>query len=203
MKSTNIQHTEHLVSPFDRCLKNGHRNGILWFTGLSGSGKTTLAFELERILFQKGWYTFVLDGDNMRHGLCADLGFSAADRAENMRRVGQVAKLFAESGCLVITAFISPYRKDREQIRILSGDLFGDLFHEVYIATPLEICEQRDPKGLYAKARCGEIESFTGISAPYEPPKAPDLRVETSQLSVEESLEQLIEYVVNNFTLTQ
>jgi adenylylsulfate kinase-like enzyme len=141
MKSTNIQHTEHLVSPFDRCLKNGHRNGILWFTGLSGSGKTTLAFELERILFQK----------------------------------------------------------DREQIRILSGDLF----HEVYIATPLEICEQRDPKGLYAKARCGEIESFTGISAPYEPPKAPDLRVETSQLSVEESLEQLIEYVVNNFTLTQ
>ncbi|MFL0658908.1 adenylyl-sulfate kinase [Cylindrospermopsis raciborskii] len=199
MKSTNIQHTEHLVSPFDRCLKNGHRNGILWFTGLSGSGKTTLAFELERILFQKGWYTFVLDGDNMRHGLCADLGFSAADRAENMRRVGQVAKLFAESGCLVITAFISPYRKDREQIRILSGDLF----HEVYIATPLEICEQRDPKGLYAKARCGEIESFTGISAPYEPPKAPDLRVETSQLSVEESLEQLIEYVVNNFTLTQ
>lgn len=199
MKSTNIQHTEHLVSPFDPCLKNGHRNGILWFTGLSGSGKTTLAFELERILFQKGWYTFVLDGDNMRHGLCADLGFSAADRAENMRRVGQVAKLFAESGCLVITAFISPYRKDREQIRILSGDLF----HEVYIATPLEICEQRDPKGLYAKARCGEIESFTGISAPYEPPKAPDLRVETSQLSVEESLEQLIEYVVNNFTLTQ
>ncbi len=199
MKSTNIQHTKHLVSPFDRCLKNGHRNGILWFTGLSGSGKTTLALELDRILFQKGWYTFVLDGDNIRHGLCADLGFSAADRAENIRRIGEVAKLFADSGCLVITAFISPYRKDRDQIRILAGDLF----HEVYIATPMEICEQRDPKGLYAKARRGEIESFTGISAPYEPPITPDLLVETSELSVEDSLQQLLEYVRKKFTFTQ
>jgi adenylyl-sulfate kinase len=158
-----------------------------------------LALELERILFQKGWYTFVLDGDNMRHGLCADLGFSAADRAENIRRIGEVAKLFADSGCLVITAFISPYRKDREQIRILAGDLF----HEVYIATSMEICEQRDPKGLYAKARRGEIESFTGISSPYEPPRTPDLLVETSVLSIEASLQRLLEYVEKKFTFTQ
>ncbi|MCZ2206709.1 adenylyl-sulfate kinase [Cylindrospermopsis raciborskii] len=197
MKSTNIHYTKHLISPYDRYLKNGHKSGILWFTGLSGAGKTTLALKLEQTLFEKGWSTFVLDGDSVRHGLCSDLGFSASDRSENIRRLGEVAKLFAESGCLVITAFISPYRNDREQVRRLAGDLF----HEVYIATPLELCEQRDPQGLYLKARSGEIDGFTGISAPYEPPNSPDLWVETSELTVEESLEQLLKYVENKFTI--
>lgn len=197
MRSTNIKFTEHKVSLADRWLGNGHRSGILWFTGLSASGKTTLAFEMERILFQRGWRTFVLDGDNVRHGLCADLGFSAGDRAENIRRIGEVAKLFAESGCLVITAFISPYRADRDRVRAIAGDLF----HEVHIATPLEVCEERDPKGLYVKARCGEIEGFTGISAPYESPHAPELQLDTSRLSVEESLGELMKYVDTKFSI--
>ena len=166
MRSKNIQFTEHKVSLEDLWMAHGHRSGILWLTGLSASGKTTLAFELDRLLFQKGWRTFVLDGDNVRHGLCADLGFSPADRAENIRRIGEVAKLFAQSGCLVITAFISPYRADRDRVRAIAGELF----HEVHVATSLEVCEARDPKGLYGKARRGEIEAFTGISAPYEAP---------------------------------
>ena len=149
------------------------------------------------MLFQRGWRTFVLDGDNVRHGLCADLGFSAADRAENIRRIGEVAKLFAESGCLVITAFISPYRADRDRVRAIAGDLF----HEVYIATPLEVCERRDPKGLYMKARRGEIEGFTGISAPYEPPPAPELQLDTSEISLEACLEKLLEYVNTKFSI--
>lgn len=197
MRSTNIKFTEHQVSLADRWLGNGHRSGILWFTGLSASGKTTLAFEMERILFQRGWRTFVLDGDNVRHGLCADLGFTADDRTENIRRIGEVAKLFAESGCLVITAFISPYRADRDRVRAIAGDLF----HEVHIATPLEVCEGRDPKGLYVKARRGEIEGFTGISAPYESPDAPELQLDTSRLSVEDSLGELIKYVDTKFSI--
>jgi len=197
MRSTNIKFTEHQMSLADRWRGNGHHSGILWFTGLSASGKTTLAFELERMLFQRGWRTFVLDGDNVRHGLCADLGFSAADRAENIRRIGEVAKLFAESGCLVITAFISPYRADRDRVRAIAGDLF----HEVYIATPLEVCERRDPKGLYMKARRGEIEGFTGISAPYEPPPAPELQLDTSEISLEACLEKLLEYVNTKFSI--
>jgi adenylyl-sulfate kinase len=197
VRSSNIRYTEHFITTADRCQANGHRSGILWFTGLSASGKTTLAFELERALFRKGWRTFVLDGDNVRHGLCADLGFSAADRAENIRRIGEVAKLFAESGCLVITAFISPYRADRDRVRMIAGDLF----HEVHIATPLEVCERRDPKGLYGKARRGEIEGFTGISAPYESPDAPELQLDTSRLSVEESLGELMKYVDTKFSI--
>jgi adenylyl-sulfate kinase len=197
MRSTNIKYTEHQMSLADRWRGNGHRSGIMWFTGLSASGKTTLAFELEQILFRKGWRTFVLDGDNVRHGLCADLGFSAADRAENIRRIGEVAKLFAQSGCLVITAFISPYRTDRDRVRSIAGDLF----HEVHIATPLEVCEQRDPKGLYLKARRGEIEGFTGISAPYEFPLAPELQLDTSGFSIEASLERLLEYVNTKFSI--
>lgn len=197
MRSSNIRYTEHFVTTADRWQANDHRSGILWFTGLSASGKTTLAFELERALFRKGWRTFVLDGDNVRHGLCADLGFSAADRAENIRRIGEVAKLFAESGCLVITAFISPYRTDRDRVRSIAGDLF----HEVHVATPLEVCERRDPKGLYGKARRGEIEGFTGISAPYESPDAPELHLDTSRLTVEESLGRLLEYVEREFSI--
>lgn len=195
MRSSNIRFTEHKIPLPERWQGNGHRSGILWFTGLSASGKTTLAFELERLLFHHKWRVFVLDGDNVRHGLCADLGFSATDRAENIRRVGEVAKLFAESGCLVITAFISPYRADRDRVRAIAGDLF----HEVHIATPLAVCEERDPKGLYVKARSGEIEEFTGISAPYEAPVNPELRLDTSGLSVGEGIERLLDYVTTRF----
>ena len=196
MRSSNIRFTEHKVLLPERWQVNGHRSGILWFTGLSASGKTTLAFELERLLFHRKWRVFVLDGDNVRHGLCADLGFSADDRAENIRRVGEVARLFAESGCLVITAFISPYRADRDRVRTIAGNLF----HEVHIATPLAVCEERDPKGLYVKARRGEIEGFTGVSAPYEPPASPELRIDTSGLSVGESLDRLVDYVTTRFS---
>ena len=195
MRSSNIRFTEHKISLPERWQGNGHRSGILWFTGLSASGKTTLAFELERLLFHRKWRVFVLDGDNVRHGLCSDLGFSATDRAENIRRVGEVAKLFAESGCLVITAFISPYRADRDRVRAIAGELF----HEVHIATPLAVCEERDPKGLYIKARRGEIEGFTGISAPYEAPANPELHLDTSGLSVGESLDRLLDYVTTRF----
>lgn len=197
MRSSNILYTEHFVTTAARCQANGHRSGILWLTGLSASGKTTLAFELDRLLFQKGWRTFVLDGDNVRHGLCADLGFSAEDRAENIRRIGEVAKLFAQSGCIVITAFISPYRADRDHVRAIAGDLF----HEVHVATPLAVCEDRDPKGLYLRARRGEIEGFTGISAPYEPPLAPELVLDTSDLSVADSLSRLQEYMDAKFSI--
>lgn len=196
-RSTNIRFTEHQISLRHRWQANDHRSGVLWFTGLSASGKTTLAFELERILFHKGWCVYVLDGDNIRHGLCADLGFSAEERSENIRRVGEVARLFAESGCLVVTAFISPYRFDRDRVRAIAGDLF----HEVHISTPLDVCEKRDPKGLYAKARRGMIESFTGISAPYEPPAAPEFQLDTSSLSIEESVRQLVDYVDMNFDM--
>ena len=195
MRATNIKFTETFVSLEERWRANGHKGGILWFTGLSASGKTTLAFELERALFNQGRRVYVLDGDNVRHGLCADLGFTVEERVENIRRVGEVATLFAQAGCLVITAFISPYRSDRDRVRAIAGDLF----HEVHIATPLEICEKRDPKGLYAKARRGEIDLFTGISAPYEPPVAPELRLDTTGLSVRESLDQLVSHVDHKF----
>lgn len=197
MRSTNIRFTEHKVSVQDRWLANRHRSGILWLTGLSASGKTTLAFELERVLFEKGWRVFVLDGDNVRHGLCGDLGFSAQDRGENIRRIGEVANLFAQSGCLIVTAFISPYRADREQVRRIAGELF----HEVHIATPLEVCEARDPKGLYGKARRGEIDGFTGVSAPYEPPLKPEVVLDTSAADVEQSLQSLLEYVQEVFAV--
>ncbi len=140
---------------------------------------------------------FVLDGDNVRHGLCGDLGFSAEDRGENIRRIGEVAKLFAESGCLIITAFISPYRADRQRVR----EIAGDLFHEVYVATPLSVCERRDPKGLYGKARRGEINAFTGISAPYEPPIVPELVLDTSELNVDQCLAQLLSYTSQKFAI--
>lgn len=194
-KSTNIRAVEHQVALDERWRANGHRSGILWFTGLPGSGKTTLSLELERVLFARGLQTYVLDGDNIRHGLSADLGFSAEDRSENIRRVGEVAKLFAGAGMVVITAFISPYRSDRAQVRAIGGDLF----HEVFIDAPIEVCEQRDPKGHYAKARRGEILLFTGVSAPYEAPVDPELRIDTAHLSVKESVDRLIDYAERCF----
>ena len=180
----------------DRTRANDHRGGILWFTGLSGAGKSTLAVALERALFAKGYQVFLLDGDNVRQGLSADLGFSPADRAENIRRIGEVAALFAEAGMVIVTAFISPYRADRDRIR----GLHPDYFNEVYINAPLEVCEARDAKGLYRKARAGELKEFTGISAPYEPPLSPELEIRTGEHSIEECVTQLLRYAERRFT---
>jgi bifunctional enzyme CysN/CysC len=196
-KSTNVFRVEHRVPTDERWRSNGHKSGILWMTGLSGAGKSTLAFSLEQHLFRKGYQVYTLDGDNMRHGLCSDLGFSPEDRVENIRRVGQAAALFAGAGFLVVTAFISPYRADRDRVRALAPDMF----HEIYIDADLELCEQRDPKGLYVKARRGEIPDFTGISAPYEAPSMPELRVDTKNQSAEECLAMLADYVNRHFAL--
>ncbi len=199
IRSTNIFRVEHRVPVEDRWHANGHKGGILWMTGLSGAGKSTLGFFLEQHLFRKGYQVYVLDGDNIRHGLCADLGFSPEDRVENIRRVGNAAALFARAGFLVITAFISPYRSDRDRIRAVAPDIF----HEIHIDANLAVCEQRDPKGLYVKARKGEIAEFTGVSAPYEPPLSPELRVDTAAHSAEECLAILSDYVSRNFALTK
>jgi len=165
--------------------KNKHKSFVLWFTGLSGSGKSTLANAVEKELFGMDYNVTVLDGDNVRHGLCSDLGFTEEDRNENMRRVGEVSKLFVEAGTIVLAAFVSPYRKDREQVR--SRLPHGD-FYEVYCQCDLSVCEERDPKGLYKRARAGEIASFTGVSAPYEEPIKPDMVVNTNELSVNEEV---------------
>lgn len=194
-KSTNITFTKDKVVQNRRWQANGHKSGVIWFTGLSSSGKSTLAFELELALFEREYQTFVLDGDNVRHGLCSDLGFSADDRTENIRRVGEVASLFAETGMIVIAAFISPYIADRDLARTAAK---GN-FHEVYVHADLEVCESRDPKGLYIKARKGEIPDFTGISAPYEEPKNPELTIETGERSIVDCVTDLVAYVERNF----
>lgn len=184
------------VSREDREARRGHRGCVLWFTGLSASGKSTLATHVEQRLFDEGYFTYVLDGDNMRHGLCTDLGFSHEDRTENIRRVGEVAKLFAEAGAIVATAFISPYRQDRRHVRdIMSRE--GD-FVEIYVSCPLEVCERRDPKGLYERARAGKIKDFTGIDAPYEEPTAPEIVVETQDREISECVDQIIGYLLKN-----
>ncbi len=173
----------------DRQNRNKHKSFVLWFTGLSGSGKSTLANEIEKHLFESGHNVIVLDGDNIRHGLCSDLGFTEEDRHENMRRIGEVSKLFVEAGTIVLAAFVSPYRTDRENVR--SRLPHGD-FYEVYCECDLSICEERDPKGLYARARKGEIENFTGISAPYEEPIKPDMVVNTNKLTIDEEVDHII-----------
>ena len=194
-KSTNITRVEHGISSAGRALRNGHRGGVLWFTGLSGAGKSTLAVALEKALFDKGYQTYVLDGDNVRHGLNANLGFSPEDRAENIRRVGEVAGLFGRAGMVALTAFISPYRSDRDRARAAAGDAF----HEIYVKADVETCEKRDPKGLYKKARTGEISDFTGISAPYEAPESPDLVLDTATMNIEDCVDTLIRYVDTKF----
>lgn len=172
---------------------NGHHSAILWFTGLSGSGKSTLAHAVEERLHQIGCRTFVLDGDNVRHGLCADLGFSMEDRVENIRRVGEMAKLFQEAGVITLTAFISPFRSDRELVRSLVP--CGE-FLEIYCRCPVEICEDRDVKGLYKRARAGEIKNFTGISSPYEEPSNPELVVDTAHSPLEDCVNQVIALIL-------
>ena len=186
-RSTNIKWHEGLSreSRFEQLDTQG---ATLWFTGLSGSGKSTVATALEQELIGHGQHAYRLDGDNLRHGLNSDLGFSPEDRSENIRRVGEVSVLMADSGCLVLSSFISPYQKDRDQIRALHKK--HDLkFIEVFIDAPVEICESRDPKGLYKKARAGEIQSFTGISAPYEAPTHPELRIQTGDCTVEQAVQ--------------
>lgn len=195
VKSTNITAVGHAVTRDARAGRNGHKGGVLWFTGLSGAGKSTLALALERELFAKGYQVYVLDGDNIRTGLNANLGFSPEDRAENIRRVGEVAALFADAGFLVISSFISPYKSDRERAR----DAAKDSFHEIYVKASLQACETRDPKGLYKRARTGEIPEFTGISSPYEPPEAPELVVATDEHEIDECLAMLIRYVESRF----
>ncbi|MGD8325331.1 MAG: adenylyl-sulfate kinase [Sphingomonadales bacterium] len=196
-RSTNIVKVSHEITDNDRARRNGHKGGVLWFTGLSGAGKSTLAIEVEKRLFNKGYQVYVLDGDNVRHGLNANLGFSPEDRAENIRRVGEVAALFSRAGMLSITSFISPYRSDRERARQAAGENY----HEIYIRADVATCEARDPKGLYAKARSGEIKEFTGVSAPYEPPESPDLVVDTAALDIEACVESIVRYVEHHFDL--
>lgn len=197
-KSKNIVWHEHSVSRDEREEMKGHKGAVLWFTGLSGSGKSTLANEVAFRLHELGAHTYVLDGDNVRHGLNKDLGFSAEDRVENIRRIGQVANLFRDSGTLVMTAFISPYSREREMAR----EIAGDSFIEVYVCPSLEICEERDPKGLYKKARAGEIPNFTGVSAPYEAPEKPEISVDTGAMSLAESAEMVVDYLRRREVIT-
>ena len=191
-KATNIVWHQGAVTRDDRERVNGNKSCIVWLTGLSGSGKSTIAVALEKALWARGVRGYILDGDNVRHGLNKNLGFSPADRTENIRRIGEVAKLFVDAGTLAITAFISPYRADRDQVRALvpAGD-----FVEVLVDCPLDVCEGRDVKGLYAKARAGQIPEFTGISAPYEAPVEPELTLRTATHYVEQSVAQILGYL--------
>ncbi len=190
-KSENIYEVSHLLSYQARARQKGHFGAVFWFTGLSGAGKSTVAMATEKALFERGYHTYVLDGDNVRHGLNADLGFSPEDRAENIRRIGEVAALMADAGTIVITAFISPYRADRKRARQASPDRF----HEIHVRADLETCEDRDPKGLYKRARAGEISSFTGIDSPYESPENPELVVDTQHNDVQTCVRQVLDYI--------
>lgn len=192
MKSSNTVWHQATITRENRETLNGHKSVILWFTGLSGAGKSTLAHAVEEKLHEMGCRTFVVDGDNVRQGLCGDLGFSADDRVENIRRVGEVAKLFTEAGVIALTAFISPFRADRDRVRELVPD--GD-FIEIYCAANLSVCEERDVKGLYKRARTGEIPNFTGISSPYEAPDNPELTVKTGTQDLPDCVNQVIKYL--------
>ena len=189
---------DHLISDERRAVNKGHKGGIFWFTGLSGAGKSTLAMAVEKALFEKGYHSYVLDGDNVRHGLNSDLGFSPEDRAENIRRVGEVAALMADAGLIVLTAFISPYRTDRDKARAAAPELFN----EIHVAADLETCETRDPKGLYKKARAGDIKEFTGIDSPYEAPDNPELVVNSHKNDIETCVEQILKYIEEDVSLS-
>ena len=196
VKSSNLVNVKNRIAVEERWKINGHKSGILWFTGLPGSGKSTLAVEVENQLLQEGFQVYVLDGDNIRQGLSSDLGFSPRDRTENIRRIGAVGTLFADAGFIVITAFISPYKNDRN----LARKVAGDFFNEIYIKADLITCEERDPKGHYHLARLGEIPEFTGISAPYEEPQDPELIVDTKNQSIDECTKHLVRFIRNRFT---
>ncbi|MEA3314786.1 MAG: adenylyl-sulfate kinase [Campylobacterota bacterium] len=195
MNLKNIVWHNHQVTKELRASKSFQKPCILWFTGLSGSGKSTIANALENLLFENDNYTYLLDGDNIRHGLNKDLGFDDKSRVENIRRVGEVAKLFIDSGLIVLTAFISPFKKDRE---IVSNLVEKNEFIEIFIDTPLKVCESRDPKGLYKKAKDGKIKNFTGIDSPYEAPINPTIHIKNDNLSIKKASEQIINYLINN-----
>lgn len=196
-KENHIVWHQHQVTRQLRESNNGHKGAVLWFTGLSGSGKSTLAGAIEHQLTSMGMKTYLLDGDNIRHGLCRDLGFNEADRQENIRRVGEVAKLMVDAGVIVATAFISPFQADRQKVR----DLFEpEQFFELYVDTPVSICEQRDPKGLYKQAREGKIKQFTGIDSPYEIPQNPELHLDGQQ-PISDSLSQIIALLLRNHVI--
>lgn len=190
--ATNITWHDTTITKLDRRIQNGHGSCTLWFTGLSGSGKSTIANAVSHELYRLGINEYVLDGDNIRHGLNKDLGFSDNDRTENIRRIGEVAKLFVDSGKIVTTAFISPFRSDRDQVRALFDE---KEFIEIYVDCPIDECERRDPKQLYAKARRGEIKDFTGIDSPYEAPERPELTIHSDQVTVAESVQQVLNYL--------
>ncbi len=189
-----VWHNTHIVKAQRAVLKN-QKSCIIWFTGLSGSGKSTLANALESRLYEMGYHTYLLDGDNIRHGLNRDLGFSDIDRIENIRRIGEVAKLFVDSGTIVITAFISPFINDREQVRNLVAKYE---FIEVFVDASLEVCESRDPKGLYKKARLGELKNFTGLDSPYEKPINPELHIYNDKAEINTNIDTIISYLTNN-----
>ena len=191
-ESNNITWHDSEVTKEERQKRNGHKSAVIWFTGLSGSGKSTVSVALEKALFNEGKQTYRLDGDNVRHGLNKNLGFSPEDRTENIRRIGEVAKLMVDAGSITVTAFISPYKQDRDNVRAILED---DEFIEVYTKCSVEECENRDPKGLYKKARSGEIPEFTGISAPYEAPDHPEIILDTEHESINQSVDRVIQYL--------
>ncbi|MCA8989478.1 MAG: adenylyl-sulfate kinase [Planctomycetaceae bacterium] len=194
-KATNVTWHDHTVTKSERQKLKGHKSAVLWFTGLSGAGKSTVANTVDHLLHSKGIHTYVLDGDNIRMGLNKNLGFSAEDRAENIRRIGEVAKLFADSGTFVLTAFISPYRVDRDRARQILGE--GE-FIEVYVNASLATCEGRDPKGLYKKARAGEIKGFTGIDDPYEEPLKPEITLDSDGKGIDDLAAEVVQYLKDN-----
>jgi adenylylsulfate kinase len=201
-RATNITWHEGHVGRPERERLLGQKGATLWFTGLSGSGKSTIAFTLEHVLIQQGRLAYVLDGDNIRHGLNKNLGFSAADREENIRRIGEVAKLFADAGLIVMTSFISPYLKDRDGVRALHAEAKLP-FIEIHVATPIETCETRDPKGLYKKARAGELKGFTGVDDPYEPPTKPEITLDATNTSPQEAAVQILNYLRHNGLISE
>ena len=198
-KATNVTWHDHRVTKEERCKQNGHKGAVLWFTGLSGSGKSTIANTVDHKFFEMGKHTFVLDGDKLRMGLNKSLGFSPEDRTENIRRIGEVSKLYTDAGILVMTAFISPYREDRDQVREIMGD--GE-FIEVYVKASLETCEGRDPKGLYKKARAGEIKGFTGIDAPYEEPEKAELVLDSDGKGIDDLADEVVAFLESKGYLT-
>ena len=195
MKTENTVWHEQLVNKAQRAEMKGQRPCLLWYTGLSGSGKSTVANAVDRLLFERGCHTYLLDGDNVRHGLNGDLSFSDEDRVENIRRISEVSKLFIDAGTIVSTAFISPFAADREMAKNLLAE--GE-FIEVFIDTPIDICEQRDPKGLYKKARAGEIKDFTGIDSTYDIPQNPTIHVKTAEQDIRQCAEQIIQYLLTH-----
>ncbi|MBW1848512.1 MAG: adenylyl-sulfate kinase [Deltaproteobacteria bacterium] len=191
-KKNNVKWFNGFVSQEDREILHGHKGTAVWLTGLSASGKSTIAHHLEKQLHKMGHSTYVFDGDNVRHGLCEDLGFSGKDRSENIRRIGEMTRLFIDAGIIAITAFISPYKKDREIVRKLTGK---DRFIEVYVKCPIDVCESRDPKGIYQKAKKGDIQNFTGISAPYETPENPDITIESNIEDIHSSVKKVLQFL--------